>query len=51
MNMDLLDQGATTSKEDFQSPTLILEHLRQTSALAFFYLVEIRAVRAIEKGM
>ena len=51
MNMDLPDQGATTSKEDFQSPPLILEHLWQTSALAFFYLVEIRAVRAIEKAM
>ena len=35
MNMDFPDQGATTSKEDFQSPTLILE---QTSALKAFFL-------------
>ena len=51
MNMDLPDQGATISKEDFQSPPLILEHLSQTSALAFFYLLEIRPVRSIEKAM
>ena len=35
MNMDLTEQGATTSK-DFRSPSLILEHLWQTSELAFF---------------
>ena len=35
MNMDLTDQGVTTLKEDFRSPSLILEHLWQTSALAF----------------
>ena len=45
------DQGATNSKEDFQWPPLILEHLWQTSALAFFYLVEIRVVHVIEKAM
>ena len=28
--LDLTDQEATTSKEDFRSPSLILEHLLQT---------------------